>query len=192
MNRAADEDDVHRYQTVFADPNQAQAVAAPTAGLHFDDNMLAQIQSKGVKIAYVTLHVGPGTFLPMRTDVIEEHQMHAEPYIISEQAAQIINSAKRVIAVGTTSLRALESSVDDAGLVRPGSGLTRLFITPGFQFRVASLLLTNFHLPKTTLMLLVAAAVGKDRLLNAYREAIANQYRFFSYGDACLFEIADV
>lgn len=190
MNREADDDDIERYQTVFADPQHSQAVAAPTAGLHFDDDMIEQIKHKGVQIAYVTLHVGPGTFLPIRTDNIDEHQMHAEPWTISDEAAQIINHAKgRIIAVGTTSLRTLESAAIDNKTVKSGNGLTRLFIKPGFQFRIADMLLTNFHLPKTTLMLLVAAAVGKDRLLNAYQEAIEQQYRFFSYGDACLFDI---
>ena len=203
IEREADETDLTRFQTVFADPAQNQAVAAPTAGLHFDEALLETIKAKGVRIAYVTLHVGPGTFLPIRNDNLDEHQMHAEPWSISQETADIINKAKkdghRIIAVGTTSVRTLESASrlfspfekGGQGDLRKSSGLTRLFIRPGFKFHIVDAFVTNFHLPKTTLLLLVAAAIGEDRLKRAYKEAISERYRFFSYGDACFFDVVE-
>ena len=172
-------DDVERYQTVYA--TQPGAVAAPTAGLHFDAAMLKKVKGRGAQIASLTLHVGFGTFQPLRTDVVEEHRMHRERYSIPETTFRAI-SGKRVLAVGTTSLRALESHA----LAKEGE--TDLFIYPGFQFRVAKRLLTNFHLPKSTLLMLVSAFAGTENIRNAYRHAVENRYRFFSYGDAMLIE----
>ena len=194
MRREADEEDTQRYQTVFAKPENNFAAAAPTAGLHFDDAFLLEAQRKGIEVIKVTLHVGPGTFLPVRDEDVTNHLMHAEPWSLSEEAAQKINAAKddgkRIIAVGTTSIRVLEAAVDPAsGRLKSGSGLTRLFIRPGSQFSIVDGFLTNFHLPKSTLLMLVAAAVGRENLLNAYSEAIEKEYRFFSYGDACFFEV---
>ena len=195
IERSSDEKDKERYQTVFADPSQNQAVAAPTAGLHFDQNLLKMIEEKGVHLVYVTLHVGPGTFLPIRTDNLYEHKMHAEPWSISKQAAETINAVRqkggRIIAVGTTSVRVLESAAAKARELQAESGLTRLFIRPGFKFKIVDAFVTNFHVPKTTLLLLVAAAIGRERFLEAYHEAIRQEYRFFSYGDACLFDVMD-
>ena len=190
MRRAADDEDTQRYQTVFAKPENNFAAAAPTAGLHFDDDFLQSAQEKGVQIVNVTLHVGPGTFLPVRDEDVTHHKMHAEPWSLSESTAEVINQAKdagrRVIAVGTTSIRVLEAAVDaTSGRLCAGSGLTRLFIRPGSQFAVVDAFLTNFHLPKSTFLMLVSAAVGRKRLLSAYDEAVKEEYRFFSYGDAC-------
>jgi S-adenosylmethionine:tRNA ribosyltransferase-isomerase len=185
---AADEDE-QRYQTVFA--RAAGAVAAPTAGLHFDEAMLQALRDKGVKIAYVTLHVGAGTFQPVRAEHIHEHKMHSECYEISPDTVAAVAAAQaiggRVIAVGTTSLRALESAAS-GGELRAGSGETRIFITPGYQFKVVDGLLTNFHLPKSTLLMLVCAFAGMKEMLAAYRHAVSQEYRFFSYGDAMLIE----
>ncbi len=194
MRRDADAEDTQRYQTVFAKPENNFAAAAPTAGLHFDDELLMEAQRKGIQIVKVTLHVGPGTFLPVRDEDVTNHLMHAEPWSLSEDAAQTINQAKdegkRIIAVGTTSIRVLEAAVDpSSGRLQSGSGLTRLFIRPGTQFSIVDGFLTNFHLPKSTLLMLVAAAVGRENLLKAYAEAIQQEYRFFSYGDACFFEV---
>lgn len=193
MERESNAEDAIRYQTVFADPAQNRAVAAPTAGLHFDEALLAQLQEKGVHLAYVTLHVGPGTFLPIRTENFDEHQMHAEPWFIPFETAQKIHEVKeaggRIVAVGTTAVRTLESATYIEGNIQPGSGLTRLFIRPGFSFQCVDAMITNFHLPHTTLLLLVAAAIGAERLIRVYREAIEKKYRFFSYGDACFFEL---
>ena len=194
MRRDADAEDTQRYQTVFAKPENNFAAAAPTAGLHFDDDLLMEAQRKGIQIVKVTLHVGPGTFLPVRDEDVTNHLMHAEPWSLSEDAAQTINQAKdegkRIIAVGTTSIRVLEAAVDpSSGRLQSGSGLTRLFIRPGTQFSIVDGFLTNFHLPKSTLLMLVAAAVGRENLLKAYAEAIQQEYRFFSYGDACFFEV---
>ena len=172
-------EDAERYQTVYA--RHPGAVAAPTAGLHFNSEILRQIESKGVKIATVTLHVGVGTFQPVRAENIEDHRMHAERYMVPESTRKII-AGKRVLAVGTTTLRALESNAD--------SGETDLFITPGFRFRVVDRLLTNFHLPKSSLLMLVAAFAGLDNIRKAYAHAIEERYRFFSYGDAMLIERA--
>jgi S-adenosylmethionine:tRNA ribosyltransferase-isomerase len=189
ITHAAEDADEQRYQTVFA--RAAGAVAAPTAGLHFDDAMLQALRDKGVKLAYVTLHVGAGTFQPVRAEHIREHAMHSERYEIPQATvdaiAQARSSGGRVIAAGTTSLRALESAAASGELVA-GAGETRIFITPGYRFRVVDVLLTNFHLPRSTLLMLVCAFGGMDNMLAAYRHAVANEYRFFSYGDAMLIE----
>jgi S-adenosylmethionine:tRNA ribosyltransferase-isomerase len=189
IHHAPDAADAERYQTVFA--KQPGAVAAPTAGLHFDDALLASLRERGVTIETLTLHVGAGTFQPVRVDDLSQHRMHAERYEISAQLCGAIastkRSGKRVVAVGTTVTRALESAAQD-GELRPRSGETRLFIAPGFQFRVIDALVTNFHLPESTLLMLVCAFGGKDRVLDAYRHAVQKRYRFFSYGDAMLIE----
>jgi len=193
ITRAPEEADSERYQTVYSDPDQKGAVAAPTAGLHFDEDMLDLVRNKGVEIVHVTLHVGPGTFLPIRTENLDEHQMHVEKWSISQEAAETLNATRarggRVIAVGTTSVRTLESAFNDG--FKESEGLTKLFIRPGFRFRAVDAILTNFHQPNTTLLMLVAAAIGRERLLSTYLEAIEKEYRFFSYGDACYFELED-
>ena len=171
--------DRERYQTIFA--RERGAVAAPTAGLHMTKALLAALQQRGVDLVYITLHVGPGTFLPVRARRTEDHRMHAERYLVPEETARALQRAERTIAVGTTALRTLEASQG-----RPGPGSTDLFITPGYSFRAVQGLFTNFHLPKSTLLMLVAAFAGRERVLAAYREAIARRYRFFSYGDAML------
>ncbi|MBI1174283.1 MAG: tRNA preQ1(34) S-adenosylmethionine ribosyltransferase-isomerase QueA [Sideroxydans sp.] len=185
----AESEDEERYQTVYA--REPGAVAAPTAGLHFDEAMLAALCERGVQQAYVTLHVGAGTFQPVRVEDTAEHVMHSERYTIPQQTLDAIREARarsgRVIAVGTTSLRALESAAA-AGELQAGEGETRLFITPGYCFRVVDVLLTNFHLPKSTLLMLVCAFGGMGEMLAAYRHAVAEEYRFFSYGDAMLIE----
>jgi len=173
--------DVERYQTVYA--AVPGAVAAPTAGLHFDASLLEALEARGARVAKVTLHVGAGTFQPVRVDTVEAHRMHKERYCISSQVMESIRD-RRVLAVGTTSLRALESAALHGTL----EGETDLFIYPGFEFRVVGRLLTNFHLPKSTLLMLVSAFAGKERILEAYHHAIALRYRFFSYGDAMLIE----
>ena len=189
ITHAADSEDEQRYQTVFA--RTLGAVAAPTAGLHFDEAMLQALCNKGVQIAHVTLHVGAGTFQPVRAEHIHEHVMHSECYEVSQPALEAIALARstggRVIAVGTTSLRALESAAAD-GELKVGSGETQIFITPGYRFRVVDMLLTNFHLPKSTLLMLVCAFGGMEQMLVAYRHAVEKEYRFFSYGDAMLIE----
>jgi len=189
ITHAAEEEDESRYQTVFA--REAGAVAAPTAGLHFDDAMLQALRDKGVEIVYVTLHVGAGTFQPVRAELVSEHVMHSECYEIPQLTVDAIEAAHaagaRVFAVGTTSLRALESSAAN-GALKAGAGETRIFITPGYRFRVVDVLLTNFHLPKSTLLMLVSAFGGMDDLRAAYLHAVEQQYRFFSYGDAMLIE----
>ena len=179
LERPSDSDDVVRYQTVFAD--KPGAVAAPTAGLHFTPEMLARFLH-----AFVTLHVGPGTFLPVRDEDIARHQMHAEQFWINDEAAKKINAANRVVAVGTTAVRVLESVADVEGRVQARTGSTNIFIYPPFQFRVVDVLLTNFHLPRSTLLMLVSAFAGRDFILRAYTEAIRERYRFFSYGDCML------
>lgn len=176
-----DEKDAERYQTVYA--AAPGAVAAPTAGLHFDQSTLQAIEARGATVAKVTLHVGAGTFQTVRVQTVEEHRMHKERYVISRSTMDLI-SGKRVFAVGTTSLRALESAARTGML----EGDTDLFIYPGFQFKVVKRLLTNFHLPKSTLLMLVCAFAGRERILEAYRHAIRERYRFFSYGDAMLIE----
>lgn len=185
----AGEADETRYQTVFA--KHAGAVAAPTAGLHFDNAILNQLKHKGVQVAYVTLHVGAGTFQPVRVDNITEHKMHSEVYHIPEATIALIEKTKasggKVTAVGTTALRALESAAQN-GSLKAGHQETDIFITPGYQFKVVDRLLTNFHLPKSTLLMLVSAFAGFDYIKAAYQHAVKKEYRFFSYGDAMLLE----
>lgn len=180
--------DKERYQTVYA--REEGSVAAPTAGLHFTPALLAAIDKAGAKRAHVTLHVGGGTFLPVKADDTDEHVMHSEYAEISKETADAINAAKkaggRVIAVGTTSLRTLESAADDNGVVHPFARETNIFITPGYQFKAVDMLLTNFHLPKSTLFMLVSAFAGLEKMKTAYEEAVSKNYRFYSYGDACL------
>ena len=176
--------DQKRYNTVYAKKNGS--VAAPTAGLHFTKNLIQKIKNKGVKIAYITLHVGVGTFLPVRTEKIEEHKMEKEYFKINKKNVEIINNAKKVVAVGTTVVRALESSCKDSKII-PKEGWTDLFIYPGCKFKSKiSYLLTNFHLPKSTLFLLVCAFAGRERIFKAYKNAIENSYRFYSFGDAMI------
>ena len=178
--------DKERYQTVYSKHNGS--AAAPTAGLHFTKELLEDIKNKGVKIAYITLHVGLGTFRPVKTDVVEEHKMHSEFYVLDEENANIINSAhkdgKKVIAVGTTSTRTLETIADENGIVKPSSGWTDIFIYPPYKFKAVDSLITNFHLPESTLLMLVSSLAGRENILNAYKVAIENEYRFFSFGDA--------
>ena len=185
IQRSASRADQERYQTVFA--KNAGAVAAPTAGLHFDDALLERIQAQGNACAYTTLHVGAGTFQPVREDDLSRHRMHAERIQVSDDLVQRIQRTKarggRVIAVGTTVVRALESAASD-GELRAFDGESRLFITPGYEFRVVDALLTNFHLPESTLLMLVSAFAGYDAIMAAYRHAVQQRYRFFSYGDA--------
>ncbi len=183
-----EEADRERYQTVYA--RRAGAAAAPTAGLHFDEAMLARVQDKGVEVVFVTLHVGLGTFQPVSVERVEEHEMHEEWCEIGPEVAAAIGRCRavggRVIAVGTTSVRTLESRAVDGGTVVPGAGMTKLFITPGYQFRVVDGLLTNFHLPRSTLLMMVSAFAGRERVLAAYAHAAAHGYRFYSYGDCML------
>ncbi|CUI05884.1 tRNA preQ1(34) S-adenosylmethionine ribosyltransferase-isomerase QueA [Massilia antarctica] len=183
----ADEFDETRYQTVYS--REPGAVAAPTAGLHFDEALLAALKAKGVNFAYVTLHVGAGTFQPVRVEALAEHKMHTEWYTVPQETVDAVRAAKAagrdIVAVGTTSLRALESASQSGELVA-GSADTALFITPGYTFKTVSRLITNFHLPKSTLLMLVSAFAGYDAIRAAYAHAIASQYRFFSYGDAML------
>ena len=192
IEHAAEKSDEGRYQTVYA--KYPGAVAAPTAGLHFTDELLECLKEKGVDIEYVTLHVGAGTFQPVRVEKLSEHHMHSEWYSMPADVAEKINRAKaegrRVIAVGTTSLRTLESAADRIGHVEAGARDAALFITPGYTFRIVDALVTNFHLPKSTLVMLVSALVGRERILEAYRHAVDAKYRFFSYGDACFIEKA--
>ena len=185
LNRAADESDIDRYQTVYAaDPG---AVAAPTAGLHFDEAMLAETMAAGVGHAWVTLHVGAGTFQSLREEQIEENRLHSERVAVSQQCCDAVHATRaeggRVIAVGTTSVRALESA-SATGELRPFVGETDLFILPGYKFRSVDAMITNFHLPQSSLLMLVSAFAGKERVLSAYRHAVREKYRFFSYGDA--------
>lgn len=193
IDRAADDVDDARYQTVYA--RHLGAVAAPTAGLHFDEAMLTKLRDMGVVLAHVTLHVGAGTFQPVRVDNISDHVMHSERYTIPQTTVDAIHHAQaqghRIIAVGTTSLRALESAAQSGRLVA-GENETSIFITPGYQFRVVEQLLTNFHLPKSTLLMLVSAFGGYKVMRQAYAHAIAQRYRFFSYGDAMLIARADL
>ncbi len=188
IRREDDPLDRERYQTVFA--RERGSVAAPTAGLHFTPAFLEKLRGQGVEIAPLTLHVGPGTFIPVRSERLEEHRMHREFYSIPEATAAAVNRAKtegrRVIAVGTTTTRTLESAVDEKGRVRAGAGESELFILPGFSFRVIDGLVTNFHLPHSTLLMLVSAFGGRELILEAYRRAVRERFRFFSYGD-CMF-----
>jgi S-adenosylmethionine:tRNA ribosyltransferase-isomerase len=193
IEHTADAFDETRYQTVYA--REPGAVAAPTAGLHFDETFLLRLQEKGVRTAFVTLHVGAGTFQPVRTENLADHHMHSEWYTISQATVDAVRDAKaaggKVVAVGTTSLRALESA-SQSGELQAGSADTRLFITPGYRFKTIDRLITNFHLPKSTLLMLVSAVAGYDTIRAAYSHAIAQQYRFFSYGDAMLLSVAAV
>ncbi|GGP26179.1 tRNA preQ1(34) S-adenosylmethionine ribosyltransferase-isomerase QueA [Silvimonas amylolytica] len=189
ITHVPDDEDAKRYQTVYArDPG---AVAAPTAGLHFTDEILEQLRAAGVQTAFLTLHVGAGTFQPVRVDNIADHKMHFERYVISGETVAQLKAAKaaggRIIAVGTTSLRALEAS-SQRGLLAEPQGDTDIFITPGYEFKVVDRLVTNFHLPKSTLLMLVSAFAGYDVMKNAYQHAVEHEYRFFSYGDAMLLE----
>lgn len=181
--------DKNRYQTVYA--KYDGSAAAPTAGLHFTKELLGEIEKKGVKLAYVTLHVGLGTFRPVKEEHILEHHMHSEYYRISAEAAGIINETKknggRVICVGTTSCRTIESAADENGILKECCGDTEIFIYPGYRFKVLDCLITNFHLPESTLVMLVSALAGREHVLSAYEEAIREKYRFFSFGDACFF-----
>lgn len=180
--------DKNRYQTVYA--RYEGSAAAPTAGLHFTPELLSEIEKMGVRLAYVTLHVGLGTFRPVKEENVLDHHMHSERYEITKEAAAVINETKkdggRVICVGTTSCRTIESSADENGIVHPGSGNTEIFIYPGYRFKVMDGLITNFHLPESTLIMLVSALAGRERVLNAYKEAVDRRYRFFSFGDAMI------
>ena len=187
MKREAEIADQTRYQTVYADP--LGSMAAPTAGLHFTDELMAEIENRGAKIVKVTLHVGAGTWMPVKTENLAEHKMHSEWCCITPEQAEIINNATRVIAVGTTSMRTLESAAQgapDGMRVAPICRTTNIFITPGYTFRAVDVLLTNFHLPKSTLFMLVSAFAGLTEMKTAYAHAVAQRYRFFSYGDCCL------
>ena len=195
LNRAPDDDDDARYQTVFHDADKTGSSAAPTAGLHFDEQTLRALAAKGVGLAKVTLHVGPGTFLPVHADRLSGHAMHAEPWWLTASTADQLNATrkngKRIVAVGTTAARVLESArvgVDVDAPFTAGEGLTRLFIRPPHRVTAFDCLLTNFHLPQSTLLVLVGTLVGRRRLLDAYDEAIRDGYRFYSYGDCCFIE----
>lgn len=180
--------DRERYQTIYA--RERGSVAAPTAGLHFTPEILSRVKARGIEKAEVTLHVGLGTFQPVREERVEDHKLHRESFLISEEAASAINRAldtgRRIVAVGTTTARTLEYSAAQSGRVKTGIGEADIFIYPGFEFRVVGALLTNFHLPQSTLLMLVCAFAGQSRVLDAYRHAVAERYRFYSYGD-CMF-----
>ena len=182
--------DKDRYQTVYA--KHEGSAAAPTAGLHFTKELLAQVEEMGVKIAHVTLHVGLGTFRPVKVEDVTQHHMHSEFYVVEEDQAKLINDTKasghRVISVGTTSCRTLEAATGEDGVLRAGSGRTEIFIYPGYQFRMIDGLITNFHLPESTLLMLVSALAGKEHIMAAYEEAVREKYRFFSFGDAMMIE----
>ena len=182
--------DKSNYQTIFA--SAEGAVAAPTAGLHFTDELISNLEEKGIVIAPITLHVGAGTFLPVKVENILDHEMHEEWGSLDQETSDIINKAKlnnkKIIAVGTTSLRILETiAIENNGVIKPWSGFTKLYVTPGFKFKIIDILITNFHLPKSTLLMLVSAFFGREELFNIYNHAINKKYRFFSYGDSCLF-----
>ena len=182
--------DKNRYQTVYA--KHEGSAAAPTAGLHFTKELLQQVQDAGVKIAHVTLHVGLGTFRPVKVEDVTQHHMHSEFYVVEEDQAKLINDTKaaggRVIAVGTTSCRTLESATGEDGILKAGSGWTEIFIYPGYRFKMIDGLITNFHLPESTLVMLVSALAGKEHIMAAYEEAVREKYRFFSFGDAMIIE----
>ena len=186
----AELEDGERYQTVYS--REPGSAAAPTAGLHFTKELLARIEAKGVKLCYVTLHVGLGTFRPVKEEEIEDHPMHAEFCIVPERTAQLMTGTKRaggrIVAVGTTSCRTLESFANDDGTLDARSGWTDIFIYPGYRFKCIDALVTNFHLPESTLIMLVSALAGRENVLNAYQVAVEERYRFFSFGDACFFE----
>ncbi|NLV75691.1 MAG: tRNA preQ1(34) S-adenosylmethionine ribosyltransferase-isomerase QueA [Tissierellia bacterium] len=179
-------EDKERYQTVYS--KHKGSAAAPTAGLHFTERLLKEIRKKGVDIAFLTLHVGLGTFRPVKVENVEEHHMHAEYYRVSEETAEKINTAKKkggkIVSVGTTTVRTLETIATENGIVLPGNGWTDIFIYPGYNFKIVDRLITNFHLPESTLLMLVSALAGKENILNAYNEAVKYNYRFFSFGDA--------
>ncbi|MCI9302708.1 tRNA preQ1(34) S-adenosylmethionine ribosyltransferase-isomerase QueA [Clostridium sp.] len=181
-------EDRERYQTVYS--KEQGSAAAPTAGLHFTKELLEKVKEKGVNIAYVTLHVGLGTFRPVKVDDVNEHVMHSEFYHLEEEDAKIINETKKrgnkIISVGTTSTRTLETIGDENGFVKPQSGWTNIFIYPGYKFKVVDKLITNFHLPESTLIMLVSALAGKEKVMNAYNEAVKEKYRFFSFGDSMI------
>ncbi|HIR96772.1 MAG TPA: tRNA preQ1(34) S-adenosylmethionine ribosyltransferase-isomerase QueA [Candidatus Merdisoma faecalis] len=178
--------DKNRYQTVYAEHDGS--AAAPTAGLHFTPELLKEIQAKGVRLAHVTLHVGLGTFRPVKVEDVSQHHMHSEYYVVEEEQARLINDTRaaggRVICVGTTSCRTLESAADEDGILRAGSGWTDIFIYPGYRFKIMDALITNFHLPESTLLMLVSAFADKEKIMKAYEEAVRQRYRFFSFGDA--------
>ena len=188
--RGGKESDKADYQTIYA--RHEGAVAAPTAGLHFTEELFHRLDQKGIERLFLTLHVGGGTFLPVKVADTENHKMHAEYGVLTKEVADKINKAKkagrRIIPVGTTSLRLLESATDEHGIIHPFEGETSIFITPGYQFKIIDALFTNFHLSESTLFMLVCAFAGIDRMKEAYRHAIEQKYRFFSYGDACLIE----
>ncbi len=198
FGRKADSDDDIYYQTIFAKDETWGAVAAPTAGLHFTEELLASLRQRNIHVVETTLHVGPGTFLPVRTENIDEHKMHSEFFSLSDEAAQKLNEARaqnrRLIVVGTTAMRVVEQSMQWAkergeNFFSPCAGQTAIFIRPGYQFLGADGIITNFHVPKSSLIMLVAAAIGLKKVLSVYEEAVRKAYRFFSYGDACFFEI---
>lgn len=180
--------DKNRYQTVYA--KHDGSAAAPTAGLHFTPELLDQLKDKGIRIAHVTLHVGLGTFRPVKVEDVAEHHMHSEFYVVEEDQAKLINDTKaagrKVICVGTTSCRTVESAADENGVLRAGSGWTDIFIYPGYQFKILDQLITNFHLPESTLLMLVSALAGKEKIMKAYETAVEERYRFFSFGDAMI------
>ncbi|MFW2046894.1 tRNA preQ1(34) S-adenosylmethionine ribosyltransferase-isomerase QueA [Acinetobacter variabilis] len=195
FNREAEEIDTVRYQTVFNDPTKLASVAAPTASLHFDEELLKKLEEKGIQKTFVTLHVGAGTFLPVRTNDIENHIMHSEWCQVSDESIELIKATKargnKVIAVGTTATRATESAAQaNGGELKGWTGDTQIFIYPGYEFKVVDRLITNFHLPESTLLMLVSALSNRDNILNAYKHAVESKYRFFSYGDAMLIDQA--
>ena len=188
IRREDDDTDSERYQTVYA--KETGSSAAPTAGLHFTEPLLEKLKAKGIELEWVTLHVGLGTFLPVRSDNIEDHKMHEEWYTVNPETAAKINEAKKagrkILAVGTTSVRTLESASDDNGMIQSGTRSTRIFMYPGYTFKVVDQMFTNFHTPESTLIMLVSAFAGREHILSAYKQAVENKYRFFSYGDAML------
>ncbi|MEK5741934.1 MULTISPECIES: tRNA preQ1(34) S-adenosylmethionine ribosyltransferase-isomerase QueA [Acinetobacter] len=195
FNREAEEIDTVRYQTVFNDPTKLASVAAPTASLHFDEELLKKLEEKGIQKTFVTLHVGAGTFLPVRTNDIENHIMHSEWCQVSDESMELIKATKargnKVIAVGTTATRATESAAQaNGGELKGWTGDTQIFIYPGYEFKVVDRLITNFHLPESTLLMLVSALSNRENILNAYKHAVESKYRFFSYGDAMLIDQA--
>lgn len=195
FNREAEEIDTLRYQTIFNDPTKLASVAAPTASLHFDEDLLKKLEEKGIQKTFVTLHVGAGTFLPVRTDNIENHIMHSEWCQVSDASMALIKATKergnKVIAVGTTATRATESAAQaNGGELKGWTGDTQIFIYPGYEFKVVDRLITNFHLPESTLLMLVSALSNRENILNAYKHAVESRYRFFSYGDAMLIDQA--
>lgn len=186
IKREDTEEDSERYQNIYA--KETGSAACPTAGLHFTEEMLSRLSEKGIERDFVTLHVGLGTFLPVREEKIEDHKMHEEAFTVSAATAEKINQAKKegrpVLAVGTTSVRTLESACDENGIVKAGTSSTHIFMYPGYKFKVIDQMFTNFHTPESTLIMLVSAFAGREHILNAYRNAVENRYRFFSYGDA--------